>query len=84
MKLPAHLTALQACHSYGKPPNITGLFKMYFGMNLSIQMNERQQEPLLLTEISLTSSGIRACISNYIHVKQGDVIIYTCPKLNAV
>ena len=53
-------------------------------MNLSIQMNEREQEPLLLTEISSISSVIRACISIYIYVKQGDVIINACPKLNAV
>ena len=39
-------------------------------------------EPLWLTEINKTSIGIKAWISNYIHVKQCDVTIHPLPTFN--
>ena len=37
--------------------------------------------PLLLPKISI-SIGIKEWISNYIHVKQCDVITHACPNIN--
>ena len=38
--------------------------------------------PWLLTEISYASTGVRAWMSKYIHIKQWDVITDPCPNFN--